>query len=224
MHLMATLNVLSGSCRLIKLACDDTAASGNSGTSGRRGAAAHSLAILIQVPLGVRARDETTLGIPAGDPVEAVVEKEETQLLGPGALVQRSREPAAALFEFRLEHVSVEDAAVDKSSRELFVLIGIVAADEMPAAAWEELVRSRDGTFPVLLSVDLAVDAITALEPVDRAADGAQTEEEVGGHCWLWRYNYSQETRESKSRLTRPRGGKCIKKAEGGYGNNAEEQ
>lgn len=132
-------------------------------------------------------------------------------MLGLGALVQRSRKQAATLFEFRLEHVSVKDAAVHESGRDLFILLGIVTADEMPSAAWEELVRSRDRAFPVLLSVDVALVAITALEPVDRAEGGAQTNEEVGGHGWLWRYDCSKESRESKSRLIRPRGGKSIK-------------
>lgn len=127
--------------------------------------------------------------------MEAVVEKEEAQLLGLGALVQRSREPAAAFLEFGLEHVSVEDAAVDESSRDFFILIGSIAADEMPAAARQELVGSRDGSLPVLLSVDVAVDTLAALEPVDGAAEGAQAEKEVGGHGW-WRLNYSQWTRE----------------------------
>lgn len=152
----------------------------------------YCLAILIQVPFGVRARDETALGIPSGDPMDAVVEKEEAQLLGLGALVQRSRKPAAALFKFGLEHVAVEDATVDESGRDLFVVVRFIATNEVPAATRQELVSSRDGVFPVLFSVDFAVDAITALKPIDGAADGTQAEKEVGGHGRLWRYGYSQ--------------------------------
>lgn len=77
MYMLAFRNVVYGTCLLIKFARDDTAASGNVGTGRRRGAAAHSLAIFIQVPFGVRARDESAFGIPASNPVDAVVEKEE---------------------------------------------------------------------------------------------------------------------------------------------------
>lgn len=166
----------------IELARDDAAAPGHSGARGRRHAAMHSLAVLIEPPLGVRARNETALGIPASDPVDAIVEKEETQLLRLGTLVQRGREPAATLFEFGLEHVSMEDAAVDQSGGSFFVIFASIAVDEMPATTREELVSTRDGSLPVLLAVDIAVDALTSLEPVDWAADGAQAEEKVGGH------------------------------------------
>lgn len=57
-----------------------------------------------------------------------------------------------------------------------------IPADEMPSMTREELVSPRDRGLPVLLPVDIAVDALTALEPVGRTADGAQAEEKVGGH------------------------------------------
>lgn len=83
---------------LVEFARDDTAAAGDVGTGGRRRAAAHGVAIFVDPPLGVRARDEVALGIPAGDPVDAVVEKEEAQLLRAATFVQRGVEPAAAVF------------------------------------------------------------------------------------------------------------------------------
>lgn len=184
------LKVHSSCCSkrsIIELASDDTAASGHVGTRGGRSATAHGLSILIEVPLGVGTRNESTLGIPAGDPVDAVVELEETKLLGLTTPVQRSREPAAAISELGFEHVSVEDAAVNQGSGDFFIVVASVTADEMPAPTWQELIGSWDGAFPMLLAVHVAIDAFTLLEPVGRAAEGAQAKEEVGGHDWRWR-------------------------------------
>lgn len=142
----------------------------------------HGLAILVDPPLGVRARDKAALGIPAGDPVQAVVEKEEAQGLGATALVQRCCEPAGALVELRLEHVAVENATVDQGGGDLLVVCGAVATNQMPAATRDEVVRARDGGLPVLFAVDGSVDAVTVLEPVLGTAEGANAEEEVGGH------------------------------------------
>jgi len=82
----------------VKFASNDTAATGDIGTGGRGGSTAHSVAIFVKPPLGVRARDEATLGVPASNPVDAVVEEEEAQLFRTRALVQWGVEPAAALL------------------------------------------------------------------------------------------------------------------------------
>lgn len=166
----------------IELASDDTAAPRHVGTGRRRSTTTHGFSILIKVPLGVGTGNEPSLGIPASDPVDAIVEKEEPELLGWTTLVQRSREPAAAIFELGFEHVSVEDAAVNQGSRNLFILVGSITSDKMPAPTGEELVGSRNGAFPVLFAIHVAIDAFALLEPVRWAAQGAQTEEEVGGH------------------------------------------
>ena len=168
--------------RLIEFARNDTAAARHAGTGGWSHTTAHRLAILIEPPFGVGARDEAALGVPASDPVQAIVEKEEAELLGATALVQRGLEPAATLFEFRLEHVAMKDAAVDQGGGNLFVVLGSIAADEMPSTTREEVVGARDGRLPVLFAVDGAVNAVPVLEPVLGAAQGAHAEEEVGGH------------------------------------------
>lgn len=97
----------------VKFASNDTAATGHVGTGGRRGTTAHGVSIFVEPPLGVRAKNEAALGIPAGDPMDAVVEEEKAQLFRAAALVQRGIEPAAALLQFRFKHVTVEDATVD---------------------------------------------------------------------------------------------------------------
>lgn len=104
-------------CHLIELGHNDTVAPRHVGAGGRRDATTHRFAILIDPPLGVGTRDEATLCVPASDPVDTVIEEEKAEFLGLGALVQRSRKPAAALFELRLEHVAVEDAAIDQRGR-----------------------------------------------------------------------------------------------------------
>lgn len=142
----------------------------------------HGLAILAKPPFGVGPRNETTLGVPASNPVDTIVEEEEAELLRYAALVQRRREPSATLFEFGFEHVSVENAAVDQSGGSLLIIFASIPVDEMPATTREELVGSRDGSLPVLFVIDVAVDALTTLEPVDWAKYGAQAEEKIGGH------------------------------------------
>jgi hypothetical protein len=166
----------------IELASDDTAAPRHVGTGRRRGTTTHGFSILIEVPLRVGTGDEPSLGVPASDPVNAVVEKEETESLGWTTLVQRSRKPAAAIFELSFEHVSVEDAAVNQRSGDLFILVGAITPDKMPAPTGKELVGSWNGAIPVLFAVHIAVDAFALLEPEGRAAQGAQAKEEVGGH------------------------------------------
>lgn len=168
----------------VKLARDDTVAPGHIGTCGGRDAATHRLTILVKPPLRVGTWDEAALGVPTGDPVDAIVEEEEAQLLRVAALVQRSRKPAAALLELGLEHVSVEDAAVDQGNGGLFVVFASITVDEMPAAAWEELVCSGDGGLPVSFFINIAVGASALLEPVGRTACVAQADKKVGGHGW----------------------------------------
>lgn len=163
---------------------NDTAAPRHVGTRGRRDTAVHGLPILVDPPLGVGTRDEATLGIPTGDPVQAVIEKEEAQGFGTTALVQRGREPAGALVELGLEHVAVENATVDQGGGDLLVVLGPVAADQMPATTREEVVSARDGSLPMLFAIDGTVDPITVLEPVLGTAEGANAEEEVGSHDW----------------------------------------
>lgn len=166
----------------IELASNDTAAPRHVCTGRRRGPTTHGFSILIEVPLRVGTGDEPSLGIPASDPVNAVVKKEETESLRWTTLVQRSRKPAAAIFELGFEHVSVEDAAVNQRSGDLFILVGIIAPDKVPAPTGEELVGSWNRAIPVLFAIDVAIDAFALLEPVGRAAQGAQADEEVGGH------------------------------------------
>lgn len=140
----------------------------------------HGVSIFIEPPLGVRARNEASLGVPASDPVNAVVEEEKAQLFRTPPPMQWGIEPAAAFLQFGFKHVTVEDAAIDQRSREFFIVFAPIPMDEVPSATREELVCSRDGGFPVLF-FEIAV-AIALLEPVGRAEDGARTEEEVGGH------------------------------------------
>lgn len=97
----------------VKLASDDTAAAGHVGTGRRRGTAVHGVSIFIEPPLGVRARNEVALSIPASDPVNAIVEEEKAQLFRTPTLVQWGIEPATAFLQFGLEHITVEDATVD---------------------------------------------------------------------------------------------------------------
>jgi hypothetical protein len=118
--------------------------------------------------------------------VKTVIEQEKAEFLGFGTLVQRSRKPAAALFEFRLEHVAMENATVDQGSRGLFFKVASIALDKMPAATGEELIGSWDGSFPMLFSVGVVIGAITVLEPICGATEGAQAEEEVWGHDRRW--------------------------------------
>lgn len=126
------------------------------------------------------------INIPSSDPGDAVIEQKKLQRLGAATFVQGSREPAAAVFELGLEHVAVEDAAVDYWGGQLFVVVALVALDEIPASSWEEFVGPRHGTVPVLFSVYGTVDAVAVLEPVGWAAEGAEAEEEVGCHGWDW--------------------------------------
>lgn len=108
--------------------------------------------------------------------------------------MERRGEHAGAVLDLGLEHVAVQNAAVDQGSGGLFVVVGSVAADKVPALFWEELVCSWDGVLPVLFAVDFFVDALAVLEPVDWATEEAQADEEIGGHdvqaleiqCWLW--------------------------------------
>lgn len=72
-------------------------------------------------------------------------------------------------------------------------MVTSIAVDEMPATTRKELVSPRDGCLPMLLSVEIIVDVFTVLEPVDRAADGAQAEEKVGGHGRWWRRLFETE-------------------------------
>lgn len=101
--LKQSMGISSGKCceatgGLVEFASDNTAAARDVGTGGRRSTTAHGVAIFIEPPLGVWTRDEVALGIPASDPVDAVVKEEEAQLLRAATFVQRGVEPAAALF------------------------------------------------------------------------------------------------------------------------------
>ena len=166
--------------RSFKFASNDTAATGRTDTGRRRGAAAEGASILIEPPLGVRAKNEVSPSVPASDPMNAVVKEEKAKLFRTAALVQRDLEPAAALLQFGFKHVTVEDATVDECSRDFFIVFAPVPMDEVPSATFEELVGSRDGGIPVLF-FEIAV-TVALLEPVGRAEDGARTEEEVGCH------------------------------------------
>lgn len=181
---------------LIKFGNDDTVAARDVRTGGWRDASTHRFTILIEPPLGIRARNEATLSIPSSNPVDTVVEQEETKFLRLSALVQWSREPAASLFEFRLEHISVEDATVDECGGYFFFKVGIVTLDKVPSTTGEEFVSSWDRSLPVLFSVGVVVDAITMSEPVCGATEGAQAEERVWGHgrsmaVWLTRVRHA---------------------------------
>jgi len=175
----------SQNANLLDLACNNTVAARDIGTGRRRDATAHSLTVLVQPPLRIRARNKSALGIPASDPVDAIIKKKEAQPLRATALVQGSSEETRALVELRLEHVAMQNAAVDQGSGDFFVLVVPVTADKVPALAGQEPVCSWDRSVPVLFAVAVGLDAITALEPVDGAADGAQAEEEVGSHDGL---------------------------------------
>lgn len=169
-------------CHLIELGHNDTVAPRHVGTGGRRDAATHRFAILIDPPLRIGARDEATLCVPASDPVDTVVEEEKAELLGLGAFVQRSRKPAASLFELRLEHVAVEDAAIDQRGWGFFFEVASITLDEMPAPTGQKFVGSRDGSLPMLFSVGIVAIAITVSEPVCGATEGTQADKEVWSH------------------------------------------
>lgn len=100
--------------------------------------------------------------------------------------MKRSRKPAAALFEFGLEHVSVEDATVDECGGCFFLKLGIITLNEVPATTGKEFVSPGNGSFPMLFSVGVAVDAITMSEPVCGATEGAQADERVWSHDRRW--------------------------------------
>lgn len=142
----------------------------------------HRLAILAEPPFRVWARDEAALGVPASNPVDTIVKKEEAQLLRRTTLVQGSCGKAATLLELRLEHVAVEDATVYQGGRDFLILFETIPADKVPASTGEELVSSWNGGFPVLLSVDGAVDAVTTQKPIGGAEEGAQAQKHVRGH------------------------------------------
>jgi len=145
------------------------------------GHAPHRHALLVVAPLAVGAWDEPALGVPARNPGVAVVEAEKEELLGLVAFALDGV-PAAALLHLGFEQIAVEDAAVDGRLRDLLVLVGVVATDEVPAAFGDVSVDAGNRRAPVFLHADRVVEALAPLEPVERAAEGAETQEGIGCH------------------------------------------
>lgn len=146
----------------------------------------HGLFLIVENPLLVRSRDEVAPRIPAGDPGVSIIKTEEHALHRPGAFFQLHGVPATTFLHVVFEEVTVQDAAVDQRDRLLLindVVIIIVARDKMPALTGDISVDTRNRTVPVLFAVDGAVDALTALEPVGRAKEGPEAEEEIRRHC-----------------------------------------
>lgn len=167
---------------LIILVRNDTAATGDIGAFGRRLARAHRVGERVEAPLLIGTRDESALGVPAGNPGVAVVEAEKAQMLGFGANGRGDPVPAASLGHFVFEEVAMEDAAVDHRLGKFLIVLVSIAVDQMPSMTGDVSVDAGNGAIPVLFFLDRALDSITALKPIDGTEDGAKAEEEVWGH------------------------------------------
>lgn len=133
------------------------------------------------MPLLVWARNEPSTRVPARNPGVSIVEEEEAQFLGGGAVTTRDAMPAASVIHFVFEEVAMKDAAINQRYGNFLVVVAI-SRHEMPSVAGVVSVDAWHRGIPVFCFVDGALNAVAPLEPVDRAEDGAQTEEEVGGH------------------------------------------
>lgn len=92
------------------------------------------------------------------------------------------RMPAASVLQFILEHVSVEDAAVNKWDRNFFVVLIAILVDKVPPTTGNVFVDAWDRRFPVFCFMDGTLDALSTLKPVRGAEDSSEAEEKVGRH------------------------------------------
>lgn len=79
----------------------------------------------------------------------------------------------------------MDDAAVDDGTGLGFVLFCAVAADEVPASVRDVAVGAWNGGFPVFVFGGMAVNPSSFVEPVERADDVPETDEDVWSHCWM---------------------------------------
>ena len=136
----------------------------------------------IKRPLRIRPGDKPAFLIPPSDPSATIVETKEEERLRFCAVITRHGVPLAAVVHIVFEEMAVQNAAVDDRYREFLVGEVIIATDEVPAMAGNVAVGAWHGRVPVFFSADVAVDAVSVLEPVDWAEEGTKTDEEVGSH------------------------------------------
>lgn len=156
----------------IPLARNNTAATRDIRASRRRIDFAHGIGKRIEVPLLVWARNEPSTRVPARNPGVSIVEEEEAQFLGGGAVTARDAMPAASVIHFVFEEVAMENAAVNERDRNFPVVVAI-PRHKMPSVAGVVSVGAWHWGIPVFCFVDGALNAVAPLEPVDRAEDGA---------------------------------------------------
>lgn len=126
--------------------------------------------------------DEFSLRIPPGNPGVSVIKTEEEKSFGLSTFMNGHRMPAASVLQFILEHVSVEDAAVNKWDRNFFVVLIAILVDKVPPTTGNVFVDAWDRRFPVFCFMDGTLDALSTLKPVRGAEDSSEAEEKVGRH------------------------------------------
>lgn len=91
----------------------------------------------------------------------------------------------AAFLHVRGEEIAMDDAAVDDGTGLGFVPFCTVAADEVPASLRDVAVGAWDRRLPVFLFGRVAVNAGSFVEPVKRADDVPEADEDVWCHCLM---------------------------------------
>ena len=143
---------------------------------------AHGLRFRIVIPFLIGSWNEFSLGIPSGNPGVSIIKTEEEISFRLSTFMDGHRMPAASVLQFILEHITVEDAAVNEWDRNFFVVLIAIFVNKVPSTTWDVFVDAWDRRFPVFFLMDRPLDALSTLKPVRGAEDSSEAEEKVGRH------------------------------------------